>query len=478
MWDTKISLCAALILVWALCAPAQVVIVGGRLVVKPAGQARQESDQQQPMGVELAQRTLRKYAGYEVAAIDSQQVRDLIRQLGHRDWSKRKGATEKLLQFGAAIQEDLQRALDDKDPEIKARARHILGQLKQRAPGLGADLRMAAVVLARDGGHGTPELLIRALDDPRLPVRQAAAGSLRRITGEDLGYWAHEDQQKRQAAIQRWNTWWAKAKANYRYDASKESAVLVCNPPKRSVMAIDLDGKLLWERQFDQVPSCVWPRQGGNLLVSFRQSGEILEYDPKGNVVWRSGEKAGIEGAFDLQRLENGNLLITDDPGGKVVEIDREGEAVWKVENLDHPHAAWRTSDGKTMIAVHKASEVIEVSPEAKVLRRLENQRSVSDARGYRDGRYMCITRMGNKPQLALVNFAGDEIGLYQAGWPITSGAITPEGIIFSGTQGDGVVRGPIEGRVRRTGIARPDMWGKIRVAPRGLVASAAPAQE
>jgi hypothetical protein len=476
MWDTKISLCAALILVWALAAPAQVVIVGRQVIVKQAQEA-QQVDEAEQMGVELARRTLRKYAGQEVAGIDRQAVRALIRQLGHRDWNKRQAATEKLLQLGTAVQDHLERALEDKDPEIKARARHILDQLKQRTPHLGADLRMASMILARAGGREAPGFLIRALDDPRLPVRRAAAGSLRRITGRDMGYWAHDEQDKRQAAVKRWQNWWDKAEANYRYDASKESAVLVCNPPKRGVMAIDLDGNLLWRRQFDDVPSCVWPKEGGNLLVAFRHESEILEYDRKGEVVWRSGDKAGIEGAFDMQRLDNGNLLITDDPGGKVVEIDRKGQVVWQVENLDHPHAAWRTQDGKTLISVHKADEVIEVSREGKVLRRLENQHSVSDGRGFRKGRYMCITRMGNKPQLALVNFDGEEVGLYQAGWPITSGMITPEGIIFSATQGDGVVRGFIEGRVGRTGIARPDMWGKIRVAPRGLIEAAAPAK-
>jgi HEAT repeat protein len=79
------------------------------------------------------------------------------------------------------------RALDDRSPLARA-----------RAAGLGENLPEAVVIPA----------LIDRLDDPDAVVRLSANESLKRRTGQDLGFQAWAEPGVRAQAVNRWRAWW------------------------------------------------------------------------------------------------------------------------------------------------------------------------------------------------------------------------------------------------------------------------------
>ncbi len=456
---------------------AQVIIVrpgGGHQVVVQQQLPRREIEMSpaQAMGI------IKGYAGIEAGKVDPKRIAGLIDQLGDRDWRRRKRATEELMVVGSEAVMALERAARNPDAEIAARARHILSRLQAQGGKEGLDLRQAVSVLAAENNNELPPLLLAAMEDARVNIRRAAGGSLRRVTGLDMGFYASDPEETRNQAIEKWKTWWAKSKENYAYDSDKESALLICDPSRRKILAMTVDAKLLWQRDMNGQAVAAVALPSGNLLVAYRGQSELVEVDPADKIVRRIGNKADIEGLFDFQLLPGGNVLLVDDPGGKVVEIDSEGKVVWQKQNLDHPHAAFRDARGNTVIAVHRGNEILTLDSQGKVVSRIENQRSISDVRPYRDGsRYLVSTRMGNQPKIALVDVktGQDAVEIYEAGWPVTSSVVTAEGFVFAANQGDGVVRGAVGLKVVRTGIPRPDMWGKLRISPRSSVEKADP---
>lgn len=455
---------------------AQVILVrpGGFRQIVQKELPRQEIE----MSPAQAMAIVKGYAGIEADKVDPERIAGLIEQLGDRDWKRRKQATEELMTIGSQAVMALERASRNPDAEIAARARHVLSRLEAQGGEEGLDLRQAVSVLVAENNNELPPLLLAAMEDPRVNIRRAAAGSLRRVTGRDMGFYASDPEEKRNQAITRWKTWWAKSKADYAHNSDKESALLICDPNQRKILAMTLDARLLWQREMNGQPVAAAALPSGNLLVAYRGQSELVEVDPAGKVVRRIGANAGIEGLFDFQLLPEGNVLLVDDPGGKVVEVDTKGELVWQKQNLDHPHGAFRDARGNTVIAVHRGHEILTLDGQGKVVSRIENQRSISDVRPYRDGsRYLVSTRMGNKPKIALVDVktGQDAVEIFETGWPVTSGIVTPEGFVFSANQGDGIVRGSLGLKVVRTGIPRPDMWGKVRISPRSSVEKADP---
>ncbi len=59
----------------------------------------------------------------------------------------------------------------------------------------------------REGQPGIPKIIPR-LEDDDVAVRMAAVDSLRRMTGEDFGYVAWDDETTRRAAVAKWREWW------------------------------------------------------------------------------------------------------------------------------------------------------------------------------------------------------------------------------------------------------------------------------
>jgi HEAT repeat protein len=75
----------------------------------------------------------------------------------------------------------------------------------------------------------------------------------------------------------------------------------------------------IWGGRLDVLPN-------GNVLVPEHDRNRVVEYDPKGKVVW----EAAIQGPIAAVRLPNGHTLVTFMTKHQGVELDRAGKVVWE----------------------------------------------------------------------------------------------------------------------------------------------------
>jgi len=124
--------------------------------------------------------------------------------------------------------------------------------------------------------------------------------------------------------------------------------------------------------------------KNGNFLVPHLLAFALKEYSPEGRVVRviktdldELGGRQAENWPFTAIRLDNGNTLVSLTHGNKVVEFNPRGEVVWKVDNshvggqFKDPCGSQRLANGNTVVGSHGASKgvsMIEVTPERKVV--------------------------------------------------------------------------------------------------------------
>ncbi|EMI19394.1 putative secreted protein [Rhodopirellula maiorica SM1] len=123
----------------------------------------------------------------------------------------------------------------------------------------------------------------------------------------------------------------------------------------------------------------------GNYLVPHLLAFKVEEYTAAGKVVHEIktdlqslGGREAENWPFTAIRLENGNTVVTLTHGNKVVEFDPKGEVVWEVNNDDLPGSplvdpcgAQRLPNGNTVIASYGARQgikVLEVNPAKQIV--------------------------------------------------------------------------------------------------------------
>ncbi len=124
--------------------------------------------------------------------------------------------------------------------------------------------------------------------------------------------------------------------------------------------------------------------RSGNYLVPHLLAFAIKEYSPQGIVVGtlrtdleELGGRPVENWPFTAIRLDNGNTVASLTHGNKVVEFDPRGVVVWKVTNEDvnglfkDPCGSQRLANGNTVVGSHGANKgisMIEVTPEKKTV--------------------------------------------------------------------------------------------------------------
>jgi hypothetical protein len=124
--------------------------------------------------------------------------------------------------------------------------------------------------------------------------------------------------------------------------------------------------------------------RNGNYLVPHLLAFAVKEYSPEGKVVGvlktDAAELGGREAEnwpFTAIRLDNGNTVASLTHGNKVVEFDPRGVVVWKVTNDDvgglfkDPCGSQRLANGNTVVGSHAANQgvsMVEVTPEKKIV--------------------------------------------------------------------------------------------------------------
>lgn len=137
--------------------------------------------------------------------------------------------------------------------------------------------------------------------------------------------------------------------------------------------------------------------KNGTLLVAHIDLGKVCEYDINGKELW----SLPTPGIWSVEPLENNNILISSSKLG-ICEIDRGGNVVWEIPaanfpdfHLTHPQVVIRRPNGNTLIANWSAIwgktvdlsnqpfQVVEVSPDKKIvwtLQTWEDPNNLGDA--------------------------------------------------------------------------------------------------
>jgi hypothetical protein len=80
----------------------------------------------------------------------------------------------------------------------------------------------------------------------------------------------------------------------------------------------------------------------GHLLVADSENDRVVEFNSKGEIVWKVGGSARLDWPRDADRLSNGHTLIVDSYNDRIVEVNSEGEIVWAVKTGRLPYDADR----------------------------------------------------------------------------------------------------------------------------------------
>jgi len=165
---------------------------------------------------------------------------------------------------------------------------------------------------------------------------------------------------------------------------------LISDDPNRRVLEVDAEGDIVWalvldypEDRIDQNTELIFDVErlkNDNILIacSHYPSGEILEFNRNGTVVWSySNSNVSTMAPHDADRLDSGNTLVTDTYHSKVFELNPEGSIVWVWDANDHRdffgvskptgsnwahlNDADRLANGNTLISLRNLDMIVEV---------------------------------------------------------------------------------------------------------------------
>jgi hypothetical protein len=352
-------------------------------------------------------------------------IEALVAQLGHRVYTKRKQASQALVEYGPPAREALGRGKLNKDIEIARRSERCLAEINAKPE---SELACAAVRqfarLKPPGGLGvlleyapfaddlavTDALLAGILnlanpkkaDDAllkaaaaRFPARRAAAAH---VLGRHASLAARETARallKDREAVVRYRAARALLSARDRAAVPVLIALLDGGPPEMRWQVEEILGRLPGcvkgapvpptgpddyqannLRQYRERWLAWWEKYGAQAdlekldaqtpflnvtVVPEMHAHKVWEFGPDGKVRWEL--KTDLKCPIDAQVLPGGRVLVAELEGGRVTERDRSGKILWKY-NVQTPIYCRRMPDGNTFISTNNACLI--VSPAGK----------------------------------------------------------------------------------------------------------------
>jgi len=241
----------------------------------------------------------------------------------------------------AKASDDLNKLLDDPDDQVKLAAARALADFGDRA-----SLRSLRELLS---------------SEDKL-VQTSSALALRGLTGKRFGFSAHDNLEKRNEAIAKWESW-------------------IEDEGKTAKLSFPL-------RPFGAGVSHL----GGNTLLAFGGRNKVAEYDPTGKEVWSF---ATSQNAWSAEKLANGNVLIAVHGQQQVIEVDRQGNVVWQFQS-NFPLNAKQLVDGNYLIADWNGNRAVEIDSEKKVIWQFKTQSYCGDVHRLENGNTLLSEYQGN----------------------------------------------------------------------------------
>lgn len=272
----------------------------------------------------------------------------------------------------------------------------------------------AAEALAKGGGLSVRSDVKKLLTDSDLGVRQAAAAALT-VAGDKeavpvlidlLGElpvektWSAQDilhqlagdkaplatmgekPEERKRYRDAWADWW---KNNA---ASTDLAKLISSPGYLGytllievsnnnsigrVAEVGRDGKIRWQIGNLHYPVDAQVLPGERVLVTEWDGNKVIEYDFRGNQIWK---KEGFTGrATNSQRLPNGNTFICTT--NELLEVDRTGKAVYTIRVNQGLTAGYRGANGD-IVCLRNDGQCVRYDTAGKELKSFPSNRDTS----------------------------------------------------------------------------------------------------
>jgi len=139
----------------------------------------------------------------------------------------------------------------------------------------------------------------------------------------------------------------------------------------KKIALVEADGSISWQHA---APDCndLWIMPGGSILFTTGHGVKEVEYRT-GKVLFEYNSKSEI---YAVQRLAEGTTFVGECNSGRLLTVDAAGGIIKTVnllpEGKDGGHAYYRNArvlkSGNYLVAHYGAKEVIEYSPEGKVL--------------------------------------------------------------------------------------------------------------
>ena len=139
------------------------------------------------------------------------------------------------------------------------------------------------------------------------------------------------------------------------------------------VIEIDRNEKTVWN-YVSKCPQvlCCERLADGNTLLAEQGPCQVVEVDPKGNVVHTTplttAEKPFHRQVRSVHKLKNGNILAAHEGDGAIREYDANGGVVWEYKGVENTGDARRLENGNTLIAGATTKRLFEVTPAGKTV--------------------------------------------------------------------------------------------------------------
>jgi hypothetical protein len=273
----------------------------------------------------------------------------------------------------------LVKALTDKEPLRRVAAGYVLGRSDptQRAAVrrllADADPRVryeTAVALARAGDKEAMPALIALLGDGPLPLGWRTQEVLYRIAGDKAPPVAlTEDKPAERAKIaDAWRAWWKENEAttnlaNINLDETLQGINVISDELNGGrVWACRGDGKPIWEIK----GVSAWDAQllpNGRVLIGEYGGNQVTERDLTGKILWTHKVTNSIS---TCKRLPNGNTFIST--FGEIMEVDPKGQVVFTHAHGGLIARAHHLRNGHFVFACN-GDKIVELDAERKELR-------------------------------------------------------------------------------------------------------------
>jgi len=182
-------------------------------------------------------------------------------------------------------------------------------------------------------------------------------------------------------------------------DFLADGHILITSLGKRSVIEIDGDKRIVWERDDLAMPREAQRLENGNTLIAETQPPRVIEVDREGKIVW--SYKGDLLFPAAVRPYGKDEIVVADYNRHRIDCIRRDGSVCWRVNHIGHPSQLVVLPDGGLLVAAHKAGGIVQVATDHTIRGYWRLTRDLEDFALAGDHLLLAIRPRGTQPPLA-----------------------------------------------------------------------------